>query len=205
MKVQAKGGEVYLEPTIGDQHRDNADREKRSAYEKHGRQTAAALKRRRDAEKKQPTDMEQREAAVEGIRRVQKKHTRDGQTDRGSELGKLADEAASVLQDYALATAELQGERPDPIADAIEAATRELRKTLPKTFPTDLDAQTYARKQLPMLEARAAAEKLADHFGSVSRRRTELNKDFWRIIEKAAAISGLNGDQVAELRKLGSM
>lgn len=167
------------------------DAEKLALARKSHKVEQECIARRRAAEARIPDDMQRREFAIEGMRRMARRLEREGDGTRAKNLSQLADEAGSILRDYVAATIELQARRPDPLGDAVERAAAELRKRLPACYPTDEDA-TAAARLLPLAEARREAGRLADHYHGVAKNRAKIGAAFWHSVETATRAAGLS-------------
>ena len=196
---------IGVEPTVGEYEHEHAKKQN-AADNKRAAKIEAAYQRERDlTAARAPSDEERRMNAVEGLRRTAKRMRRDGDG-RADEAGKLADEAASMLQDYTAATVELQVPRPDILRDAAQPIARKLSKTI-GGFDTDDEAVSCVLRTWPLTEARRQAVLNAERFGKLAKRRSTLGRAFWQVIERGARVAGFGNDQtsVQRLVDLGSI
>lgn len=204
MKIKhVDGRETYLEPTQSDASRMEKDREKIKVNAQGGRLTRAAIEKKDREAARLPSDMQNRQFAVDGLRRHAKRLDRQNDA-RGAILATMADQAAGLLQDYTLATIEISEPRADILRDAAQPIAAKLAKTI-GGFADDAEAVNFVLRTWPLTAARAEAANQANAFGRMAKRRTKLGQDFWATIEGAAAKAGLGDDAVRQLQKLGAM
>ena len=200
--ITANDGRIVgFTPTM-DQGDIDRVRKAQEAENKRGEKWLAEEEKRRESiAQAQPKDDERRRATIVGLRRHSRKASREGEKKKGEMLKLYADEAEQALDAYDEETKKLQAKRPDPIGDATQKATKELRKLLPACFPSDLDAERFAQK-LPMVEAVAEAGRLADAFAKTSRTRGKYSDQFWQIVQKGGRLAFGSIDDDANVRQL---
>lgn len=186
-----------LEPTVGDFEREQQAKENRISA-KQTKQAEAYFAKRRP--KRQPTDMELREEALEGAKRVQRRLERDGDH-AAAEVAKLVDTAGEELREYTLCSAELEQPRPDIISEAAAPIAKRLVKAV-GGFDSDAEAVDFVARLWPLKKARTDAVRQQDHFGHVNKKRGKHNVAFWTALEKVAQKSRVPLD---EIRMIGRM
>jgi hypothetical protein len=189
----AQGKILGIQPTSGDYDHEQAKRSNRAADALAAKFEKQAEAKAESARRKSPSDLQRREAALEGLRRHARRAKREG-SPAAPQLEALATEAEAVLRSYESATKALSKPLPDPLVDAIKLAAKELRKVLPHCFPTADDADYFA-SHLPIGDARREAERLGGQLRKDSRARTLIGREFWTVIEKATRVAGLTDAQ----------
>jgi hypothetical protein len=183
-----------------------ATREQRKCYERNHAEDQKALAQRRAAEAAMPSDMERREAAVEGLKRLAAKAERKGLPEADA-LRTAADRAVEALQGYVMAGAEAEAAQADPLEAALNAAAKQLRKTLKDCFANDGEAREFALRNLPLLQARRDSTLRTDRLSKLGRKRARLGREFWEIATTGAAAAGLgrDADAVKRLVDIGQL
>jgi len=206
MKVTTPDGrETTMEPTRSDSHRRQAAEERKQVEKRAAKAEAAAVKRRREGERRRISDMQNREMALDGLKRFAKKEKRNGNESRAATLQALANEAGEVLRDYTSATIKTTKRQADPLAVAGAKAAKSLVKALPGCFDSTDDAQEWALRNLPLTVARAATNAQENVIRKTARERRDLGHRFWGILERAGAKSGLGVDAVHQFKQLGAL
>lgn len=200
--IRLKTGEIvgfYPTKTQDEIDREVAEQEAQNRVaERFEREQAARADKIRKAA---PSREDQMQAAIAGLRKLAGKEARQGRTKRADAMKKHADAAEAALDKGAKIQKKLGAKRPDPLGDQIKAAVAELRAVLPKAFPTDADAERFARR-LPMLDATAEAGRLADAYAKTARARTLAEREFYAAIAAGGYAAFGSPDQDGNLRRL---
>lgn len=194
--------ELRGQPTTLDKTQAEAHRAREKAEARNGAFTAKAIQKQRDAEAKLPNDLQRREAVCLGLERVVKKLRRenDPKTERVETFRAAAVES---LHEYIGLTEQVPAPAADPIGEAAAAAAKELRKVMPRCFPSEGDAVTFAQT-LPFAAERAAAVREADKRQALDADRMKIGRDFWALITRACLAAGMGSDDAA-IRRLADM
>jgi hypothetical protein len=75
----------------------------------------------------------------------------------------------------------------DPVTSAAEAAGKQLFKQTPAGFADLAEAVDYARRKLPLTEARRTSDRIHSTRSGIARRRDKALVAFWEGVEAAAA------------------
>ena len=132
---------------------------------------------------------------------------RQGETTKAVKLQAVADEMAAALEGFRAAKKVEAKPALTPLDDAVSAAAAELRKALPKSFPTLEDAAEYAGKFLPLTSARIAQINENDRRVKAGKTTAKAATAFWTLAAKAARLAyvSANDTAIAELENAGSL
>jgi hypothetical protein len=194
--------EVRGQPTDLDKTQAEAHRAKLAAYARCNAATVAHIAKQRAAEAKLPNDQTRRENACLGLERFVKKLTRENDG-RAARVEQFRAAAVEELHSYIGMTEKLAAPAADPIGEAAAAAAKELRKAMPRCFPSEGDALAFAAG-LPFAAERAAAVRESDKRLALDADRMKIGREFWKLIERAAMAAGLGGDAGA-IKRLTDM
>ena len=129
-----------------------------------------------------------RQAAIEGLERYARRFERSGEPKTAEKIRKLALDASIAMEKYDQIERELSKPKPNPVGEAQAVAVAELKKVLPKCFPTDGDARAFVCK-LPLLDAFRAGEAQVTEIVSARREQKKIEKDFWKLVADGGCLA----------------
>ncbi len=206
---QITTGRVFVEATTTQKQQDEVKASNKKIDERARKIEAelAAQKKARDAALKLHAPDCRFPTLLLGTTRLEAKFRRTGDTAKADGLKKLADEMAAALETYRAAKTAEAKPVPTPLADAVSAAAKELKKALPACFPSLADAEFFAGRNLSLTAARTAQTHADDAHGKLAKAVQKAASAFWDLTEKAARVAiGFSDDNaVRQLEAVGSI
>lgn len=196
--VKNQNGSLYVMQDASADH--DAARRANAAAAKQAAKLEAEIKKRREAEARKTVSADERRQMIcTGLDRVAKRAKRTGDS-KAPQLEKLAADASKALREYAESA---PAQPKDPYADAALKAAKELKKVLPNCFTTLEDAELFAKKMLPLSDARKASIAAADRLRKWGREQHLKKREFWNCVEQACRL--LHYEDAKPLAALGDI
>jgi hypothetical protein len=143
-------------------------------------------KRNESARKARAVDGGDRDLAViNGVKKYAIRFEQAGDPKMAAKLRKYADQLEGFLKTESDMRAAIVAVTSDPVGAAVRTAMVELVKKLPACFPTDEDAECFART-LPLLQAKRAEAADADKRHKAAQATATARHSFRDLMELAA-------------------